>query len=96
MPRKIFWKMTTSPPSWMATCQMRPKGTCRRCRTAATTPGFYRKTCSSLGMSLPMTVMPGTRPQFPSTSPSSRRPSMSRMIFWKMTMSPPSWMATCQ
>ena len=39
---------------------------------------------------------PGTRPKFPSTSPLSRRPSMSRKICWMMTTSPPSWMATCQ
>ncbi|CAE7848368.1 unnamed protein product [Symbiodinium sp. KB8] len=106
MSRKIFWKMTTSPPSCMATCQMRPKGTRRRCRTAAawimwdcSTRDLLMKTGSSSGTSLPATVMPvmaGTRPNFPSTSPLSRRPSMPRKIFWKMTTSPPSWMATCQ
>ena len=43
-----------------------------------------------------MRLRAGTRPNLPSTSPSSRRPSMSRKICLKMTMSPPGWMATCQ
>ncbi|CAE7875908.1 unnamed protein product [Symbiodinium microadriaticum] len=160
MPRKIFWKMTMSPPSWMATCQLRPKRTCRRCRTtaawkmcpwlgtslptkvtpgtrqnltmeklamprmhwkmtmspscwmaicpigplrtwqtcrtAAMVPGPCKKACPSWGTSPTTIAMPGTRPKFPSTSPLSRRPSMSRKICWMMTTSPPSWMATCQ
>ena len=65
-------------------------------------PRLFRYLCASSlllcqqGRAEYVRLRPGTRPKFPSTSPLSRRPSMSRKICWMMTTSPPSWMATCQ